>query len=178
MTTVPDPVSFPHWLAEFGPTLRPPVNNRQVLPTGEDFIVQIVGGPNERDDFHVDPYEEYFYQVKGNMHLIVMTPHGRRRVDIGEGDMWMLPRGLPHSPQRPEPGSIGIVVERVREPGTTERFEWYCPNCDNLVRSVELQVTDIVADLPPVYADFEADVAGRMCTKCGTEHPARVVTSA
>ena len=177
MNTVSEPVSFPDWLTEHGPSLQPPVNNQLVLPAGEDFIVQIVGGPNARVDFHVDPYEEYFYQVKGSMHVIVMTPEGRRRIDIGEGDMWMLPRGVPHSPQRPEAGSIGIVVERIREPGTTERFEWYCPNCDHLVRSVELQVSDIVADLPPVFAAFAADAAGRACAQCGTEHPARAVTT-
>lgn len=173
MNAVPEPVSFPAWLDQFGPSLRPPVNNRQIFPTGEDFIVQIVGGPNERDDFHVDPYEEYFYQISGDMHVVVMTPAGRQRVDIREGQMWMLPRHLPHSPQRPVPNSIGIVVERVREPGVTERFEWYCPKCDFLVRSVELQVSDLVADLPPVFAAFDADHDGRVCPQCGTLHPAR-----
>lgn len=175
MNGVPEPVSFPRWLDEFGPSLRPPVNNRQILPAGDDFIVQIVGGPNARDDFHVDPYEEYFYQISGSMHVVVMTTEGRRRVDIHAGEMWLLPRGLPHSPQRPEAGSIGIVVERVREPGVTERFEWYCPSCDFLIRSVELQVTDIVADLPPVFAAFDEDHDGRICERCGTRHPARPV---
>ncbi len=177
MSTVPEPVSFPEWLDEHGPSLRPPVNNRQILPMGDDFIVQVVGGPNARDDFHVDPYEEYFYQVTGNMHVVVMTPDGRRRIDIREGEMWLLPRDLPHSPQRPEPGSIGIVVERVREPGVTERFQWYCPACDELIRSVELQVADIVADLPPVFAAFDRDEAGRTCPRCGTIHPARTPSS-
>ena len=85
----------------------------------------MVGGPNSRTDFHVDPYEECFYQVRGSMHVDVMTPDGPASVEIREGEMWLLPRHLPHSPQRPEPGSIGIVIERIRDEGVLERFQWY-----------------------------------------------------
>ena len=173
MNTVSEPVSFPDWLTEHGPSLQPPVNNQLVLPAGEDFIVQIVGGPNARVDFHVDPYEEYFYQVKGSMHVIVMTPEGRRRIDIGEGDMWMLPRGVPHSPQRPEAGSLCIVIERSRPPGALDGFDWYCPNCHALVHRVEVQLKSIVSDLPPLFAAFYADPEARKCKQCGTVHPGK-----
>ena len=168
-----NPVNFPDWLTENQHLLKPPVGNKQLFPTGDDFIVMIVGGPNQRTDFHVDPYEEYFYQVRGNMHVNVMTDDGPRTVHIGEGQMWMLPRLLPHSPQRPEPGSIGLVIERVREEGTLETFQWYCPECGNLVHAVELQVRDIVADLPPVFTAFYADERARTCGKCGTLHPGK-----
>ena len=58
----------------------PPVNNKILYPVTSDFIVQVVGGPNQRTDFHVDPYEEWFYQIRGNMHVNVMTrtASGRR----------------------------------------------------------------------------------------------------
>ena len=92
---------------------------------------------------------------------------------IREGEMWMLPGNTPHSPQRPEAGSIGLVVERVREEGTLEKFQWYCPECDHMVHEVELQVRDIVADLPPVFQAFYADEAARTCAKCGTLHPGK-----
>ena len=87
--------------------------------------------------------------------------------------MWMLPRNTPHSPQRPEAGSIGMVVERVREEGTLEKFQWYCPECGHKVHEVELQVRDIVADLPPVFQAFYADEKARTCDKCGTVHPGK-----
>jgi 3-hydroxyanthranilate 3,4-dioxygenase len=87
--------------------------------------------------------------------------------------MWMLPRNTPHSPQRPEAGSIGMVVERVREEGTLETFQWYCPECGEKVHEVELQVRDIAADLPPVFQAFYADEQARTCANCGTLHPGK-----
>ncbi len=173
MTIIPPVIDFRRWVDENAELLRPPVNNNQVWAPMGDFIVQVVGGPNQRTDFHIDPYEEWFYQVKGNMHVNLMTDEGPRRVDIREGEMWMLPRDTPHSPQRPEAGSIGIVIERIREAGTLERFAWFCPSCDALVHETELQVTDIVTDLPPVFEAFYASEPARTCGKCGTVHPGK-----
>lgn len=168
-----EPINFATWIEEHRHLLKPPVGNRQVFPAGDDFIVMVVGGPNQRTDFHVDPYEEVFYQVEGNMHVNVETPDGPARVDIRAGYMWVLPRNLPHSPQRPDAGSIGIVFERVREEGSPENFRWYCNECNAVVHDVELQVRDIVADLPPVFEAFYASEAARTCPNCGALHPGR-----
>ena len=165
--------NFQRWINDNQHLLKPPVGNKQMFPTGDDFITMIVGGPNQRTDFHVDPYEEFFYQVKGNMHVNVMTEDGPGRVDIHEGDMWVLPRSMPHSPQRPEAGSIGLVIERVREEGTLEKFRWYCGNCNAIVHEVELQVRDIVKDLPPLFTAFYEDEKARTCANCGTVHPGK-----
>jgi 3-hydroxyanthranilate 3,4-dioxygenase len=171
--TISDPISFPGWIDANKHLLKPPVGNKQMFPTGNDFIVMVVGGPNQRTDFHVDPYEEFFYQLKGNMHVTVMTGEGPRDVHIREGQMWVLPGNTPHSPQRPEAGSIGLVIERVREEGTLEKFQWYCPECNALVHEVELQVRDIVADLPPVFGAFYDDEKARTCPQCGLVHPGK-----
>ena len=168
-----NPINFPQWLGENQHLLKPPVGNKQMFPTGDDFIVMIVGGPNARTDYHVDPYEEYFYQIKGNMHVKVMTPDGPQDVHINEGSMWVLPRDTPHSPQRPEAGSVGLVVERVRPEGTLEKFQWYCPNCNALVHEVELQVRSIVDDLPPLFQAFYEDEKARTCANCGHLHPGK-----
>ncbi|GGK02594.1 3-hydroxyanthranilate 3,4-dioxygenase [Pilimelia anulata] len=166
-------IDFADWLAENRHLLKPPVGNRQIFTSSEDFVVMVVGGPNARTDYHVDPYEEWFHQVKGTMHVNLMTPDGPETVTIGEGQMWMLPRNVPHSPQRPEPGSIGLVIERVRPEGTLERFQWYCERCHALVHEVELQVRDIVVDLPPIFSAFYADEAARTCGACGALHPGK-----
>jgi 3-hydroxyanthranilate 3,4-dioxygenase len=94
-------------------------------------------------------------------------------VHIHEGETFLLPGNTPHSPQRPEEGSIGLVIERIREEGTLEKFQWYCQNCDALVHEVELQVRDIVTDLPPVFEAFYADESLRTCANCGTVHPGK-----
>ena len=171
--TIAEPIDFPAWIEENKDLLRPPVNNK-TLAVGSDFIVQVVGGPNQRTDFHVDPYEEWFYQLNGSMHVNVIVDGVQRSVEIAAGQTWLLPGNTPHSPQRPEAGSIGLVIERVREEGTLEKFQWYCPNCAALVYEVELQVRDIVTDLPPVFTAFyERSDAERTCTKCGTVHPGK-----
>ncbi|MGH3587496.1 MAG: 3-hydroxyanthranilate 3,4-dioxygenase [Pseudonocardia sp.] len=169
MTDIGSAVNFAQWIADNEPSLTPPVNNKALF-TGKDFIVMVVGGPNQRTDFHVDPYEEWFHQVKGNMHIDVVTDEGPRTIHVREGETWLLPGFVPHSPQRPEPGSIGLVIERVREEGTLEKFQWYCADCGGLVHEVELQVRDIVADLPPVFSAFYTDEDARTCGACGALH--------
>jgi 3-hydroxyanthranilate 3,4-dioxygenase len=107
------------------------------------------------------------------MHVDLQTPEGKQTVTIGPGQMWVLPRNMPHSPQRPEAGSIGLVFERPREPGLLEHFQWYCLECNHLIHDVELQVTDIVTDLPPVFEAFYGDESARTCGNCGAVHPGK-----
>lgn len=171
-STVPPAINFAQWIDDNRHLLKPPVGNKMMM-AGNDFIVMIVGGPNARTDFHVDPYEEWFYQLKGTMHVDLMLDGKPHTVQIREGETWLLPGDTPHSPQRPEAGSIGLVIERIREPGTLEKFQWYCPNCSALVHEVELQVTDIVTDLPPVFNAFYNDEQARVCAHCGTLHPGK-----
>jgi 3-hydroxyanthranilate 3,4-dioxygenase len=172
MNDIGSAVNFGQWITDNAPSFKPPVNNKALF-TGKDFIVMVVGGPNQRTDFHVDPYEEWFHQIRGNMHIDVVTEEGPRTIHVREGETWLLPGSVPHSPQRPEEGSIGLVVERVREEGTLEKFQWYCQQCGGLVHEVELQVRDIVADLPPVFAAFYADEEARTCGRCGALHPGK-----
>lgn len=172
MSNISDAVDFGTWIKDNEHLLKPPVNNKALF-TGDDFIVQVVGGPNARTDYHHEPYEEWFYQIKGAMHVNVMTEDGPRKIEIKEGETWLLPGNTPHSPQRPEAGSIGMVIERIRDEGTLEKFQWYCEECNNLVHEIELQVRDIVADLPPVFEEFYADVDARTCDKCGALHPGK-----
>jgi 3-hydroxyanthranilate 3,4-dioxygenase len=169
---IPPTINFAQWISDNQHLLKPPVGNK-TMALGKDFIVQVVGGPNARTDFHVDPYEEWFYQLKGNMHVNLIVDGKLHRVDIAEGETWLLPGDTPHSPQRPEQGSVGLVIERIRQEGTLEKFQWYCPSCSGLVHETELQVRDIVADLPPVFTAFYDDEGARICPWCGTLHPGK-----
>lgn len=172
MIPIVPPINFMGWIEEHKHLLEPPVGNKAMMVT-DDYIVMIVGGPNSRTDYHFEPYEEWFYQIKGNMHVNLMTDGGPARIDIREGEVWMLPRNTYHSPQRPEEGSIGLVIERIREADKLEKFAWFCPSCHAKVHEVELKVNDIVVDLPPVFEAFYNSDEGRDCPNCGTKHPGK-----
>ncbi|QBE47961.1 3-hydroxyanthranilate 3,4-dioxygenase [Leucobacter triazinivorans] len=172
-TPVPPVMNLQKWLAENAHLLQPPVNNKQIFPLSEDYILMLVGGPNQRHDWHNEPYEEWFYQIKGNAHVLVQGESGAERIDIREGEMWLLPRNTWHSPQRPEADSLGLVVERVRAAGTTEKFGWFCENCNFLLHEVSVQLENIETDLPVVYNEFHDDLSKRECPGCGTLHPGK-----
>jgi 3-hydroxyanthranilate 3,4-dioxygenase len=164
------PVNLNAWIRDHDHLLRPPVNNQQVW-ANSDFIVTIIGGPNSRTDFHDDPLEEFFYQMKGNASLLTVTGSKFERIPLREGDIFLLPSHVRHSPQRPEPGSLCLVIERVRPAGLLDAFEWYCSKCCARVHRVEVQLQSIVDDLPKVYDQFNSGRPElRRCPSCGHVH--------
>lgn len=166
------PIDFPKWLEEHRHLLRPPVGNQQIWEDA-DFIVTVVGGPNQRTDFHDDPYEEFFWQFTGNAYLNTMANGKPGRVDLREGAMLLLPPHVRHSPQRPEEGSLCLVIERRRPEGDLDGFEWYCQNCNALLHRIEVQLKSIVRDLPPLFERFYGSQELRRCARCGSVHPGR-----
>jgi len=175
MTAHPKLVSFNFnaWIDDNEHLLKPPVSNRQLFDTKTDMIVMIVGGPNTRVDFHDDPVEEFFYQLRGDMILKIADESGISDVVIREGDVFMLPPHTRHSPQRPQENSIGLVVEGARQPGMMDGFEWFCFECGGLVHRVEVELRDIVKDLPPLYDTFYDSEDARTCPNCKALHPGR-----
>ncbi|MEM8982104.1 MAG: 3-hydroxyanthranilate 3,4-dioxygenase [Pseudomonadota bacterium] len=164
--------NFKAWIDEHRHLLQPPVGNRQVWEDA-DMMVTVVGGPNQRTDFHDDPVEEFFYQLEKDMLLKVIDNGEMTDVVIREGDIFLLPAHVRHSPQRPLAGSIGLVIEPKRPPGARDAFEWYCFNCGALVHRVEVALTSIVDDLPPIYQSFYDDQLARTCANCNTIHPGK-----
>jgi 3-hydroxyanthranilate 3,4-dioxygenase len=163
--------NFSDWIDRHAHLLKPPVGNQVVFDAADDLIVQVIGGPNARTDYHDDPYEEFFYQLRGNMVLRVLEEGRPRDVPIRQGEILLVPAHLRHSPQRPEPGSVGLVVEKVRPADVQDGFEWYCPRCSALVHRVEVNVKNIVTDLPPLFDAFYA--SARKCARCGHIHPGK-----
>jgi 3-hydroxyanthranilate 3,4-dioxygenase len=162
---VSSPFNLREWIDANRELLKPPVCNRE-LYAGSEFIVMIVGGPNSRKDYHYDVGPELFYQVEGDM--LLKTMQGGKPVDITirEGDIFMLPPGVPHSPQR-FADTVGLVVERQRRPDELDGFMWYCETCGSKLHEVFLPVSDIVKDLPPIFEAFWSDPAARTCDQCG-----------
>ncbi len=167
-----NPLNLMNWVDNNRHKLRPPVCNAAIFPDG-NYIVNMVGGPNTRTDFHDNPTEEIFYQIQGNAYLNVWDRGQFERVDIKEGELFLLPAHVIHSPQRPEPG-LCLLVELVRPQGELDTLQWYCPTCANRVWGASKQLESLVDDLPKVYDMFYAlSDEERRCSKCGTVHPGR-----
>jgi 3-hydroxyanthranilate 3,4-dioxygenase len=155
------------WIDEHRHLLKPPVGNDQLWKQeNPDFIVMVVGGPNARKDYHVDDSEEFFYQVEGDITLKIVEDGEFRDVQIKQGDVFLLPPGIPHSPQRPA-DTVGLVVERKRQAGEQDGFVWFCENCGTKLHEVYLQLTDITTQLKPVFDAFWSDEEVRTCKNCG-----------
>ena len=155
------------WIEDHRHLLKPPVGNRSVYKESGDFIVMVVGGPNSRKDFHYNEGEELYYQLEGD--IIVRIQEDGKIVDIPikQGDMFLLPGRVPHSPQR-GPGTVGMVIELKRKTVELDGFMWFCENCGNKLYEEFANVTDIVTQLPPIMAAFYSDEHKRTCNKCGT----------
>jgi len=106
------PINFKSWIEENRHLLKPPVGNKVVYEDTE-LIIMVVGGPNTRKDYHIDEGEEFFYQLEGGMVLRIMENGKPKDLAINEGEIFLLPPKVPHSPQRFE-NTVGLVVERKR----------------------------------------------------------------
>ncbi len=153
------------WIDEHRHLLKPPVGNRQVFRDSE-FIIMVVGGPNSRKDYHVDPGEEFFYQLEGDMLLKTFQNGKRVDVPIREGEILLLPPNVPHSPRR-FANTVGLVVERERRPAELDGFQWYCERCEHLLYEEFEHITDIENQLPPIFERFFNSTARRTCQNCG-----------
>ncbi|WP_158734824.1 3-hydroxyanthranilate 3,4-dioxygenase [Alteribacillus sp. YIM 98480] len=150
--------------------LKPPVNNK-VMWEDSEFIAMILGGPNKRRDFHVDPSDEFFYQVKGNCYVECINEQGEREVvTVGEGEVFMLPSMVPHSPHRPA-NTYGIVLERKRGEGELEDFVWFCDECDHEMHRVTVQLSNIETQVKGAIEQFNGSEELRTCSNCGHKMP-------
>ena len=157
--------NFQEWIERNRHLLKPPVNNQQVFEDN-DFIVMVVGGPNTRTDYHYDPGPEFFYQLEGDMLLKTIQNDKRVDIPIKEGEILLLPPGVPHSPQRYK-NTVGLVVERQRLETELDGFLWFCNNCDKKIFEEYLYITDIVGQLPPIFERFNGSEENRTCRNCG-----------
>jgi 3-hydroxyanthranilate 3,4-dioxygenase len=160
------PFNFKRWINEHRHLLKPPVGNKLVF-TDSEFIIMVVGGPNSRKDFHVDPGEEFFYQLEGGITLATIQDGKCVNLHIDEGEIFLLPANMPHSPRRPS-NTVGLVIERVRRKGELDGFQWYCEKCNTKLYEEFVEITNIETQLPPIFDRFFGNPANLTCRKCGT----------
>lgn len=159
------PFNFKKWIDDHRDLLKPPVGNKCVFKDST-FIVMVVGGPNARTDFHVNQTDEFFYQLEGNMHLKVINDEGKfQDVHINEGDVYMLPAGTPHSPQRPA-NTVGLVVEKTREKEEQDGLQWYCEKCNTKLYEEYFHLENIETQFGAVFERYYNSEHTK-CTNCG-----------
>ena len=132
-----EPVHLMRWIEANRAHFAPPVANKEVFPESE-FIYQIVRGPNARNDFHIDPGDEIFFQLQGT----------------------------PHCPIRPA-ATWGLVVERKRRPDELDALAWFCEGCGAELYRETFACADIERELGPIIERFNASESRRTCRKCG-----------
>ncbi len=160
------PFNLQSWIEEHREQLKPPVCNKQIFEQ-DDFIVMIVGGPNNRSDYHYNETPELFYQLEGNMNLAIIENGEFKVVPIRAGEIFLLPPKMLHSPQRFE-NSIGLVVEQKRAHLQQDALHWFCASCHFPLYQEAFCLENIETDLPIVFANFYDSPENSTCKKCGT----------
>ena len=160
------PFNLQKWIDENRHLLKPPVGNKNLYKESGDFIIMIVAGPNARKDYHYNETEELFYQIEGD--IIVKTQQNGELVqyEIKEGEMFLLPAKIPHSPIRSK-DSIGLVIERKRSQNDKDGLMWFSETANELLYEEYFKLTNIEKDFLPVFKRFYSDEKLRTCPKTG-----------
>ncbi|MGA1201364.1 MAG: 3-hydroxyanthranilate 3,4-dioxygenase [Planctomycetota bacterium] len=163
------PVNLTKWIEENKAALKPPVGNKMVWRDERGTIIMVVGGPNARKDYHVNATEEFFYQIQGDITLGIIDPETGKPEDIiiREGEIYLLPAFVPHSPQRPA-NTIGLVVEQPRPEGVKDKLQWYSDDTHELVHEAEFTLENIETDLKRIMGEFWSNEELRTCKSTGS----------
>ncbi len=160
------PFNFKQWIDDHRHLLKPPVGNKLIWEDAE-FIVQVVGGPNSRKDYHYDEGEEFFYQLEGEILVKVQEEGKSIDVPIREGEIFLLPPRVPHNPIRSE-NTVGLVIERQRRNGEKDGLMWFCENCNSKLYEEYFELEDITTQFQGVFKRFYGDENLRTCDVCET----------
>ena len=165
MSNLVSPLNFKDWIEENRHLLKPPVGNKVVWKDA-DFIIMVVGGPNSRKDYHYNETPEFFYQIEGDIVLKIIDNGIPKDVHIKEGDIYVLPPKVPHSPQRGA-NTVGLVIEYKREKGMKDALLWFCENCTTQLYEEDFTLQNIETDLPKIFDKYYGDEVKRKCPNCG-----------
>jgi len=113
--------------------------------------------------------------VEGDIVLRIIDEGKPVDIPIREGEIFLLPPKVPHSPQRPA-NTVGLVMELVRkDEAQQDGFMWFCESCNEKLYDEYFHLDDIVKQLPPIMNRFFSDQESRTCSQCGTvmEAPAK-----
>ena len=76
----PEIINITKWIEINKNNFMPPVCNK-LMHNGQ-LVVMLVGGPNQREDYHIEDGEELFYQIKGDFYLKIVENGIFKSIDI------------------------------------------------------------------------------------------------
>ena len=160
------PFNLHQWIEKNRDLLKPLVGNKNLYVEAGDFIVMIVGGPNTRKDYHFNESEELFYQIQGDINVRVQQDGKAVDILIKEGEMFLLPSNVPHSPMRGE-DTVGLVIEMVRKDNMSDGLMWFCDKCNHKLHEYRFPLTNIEMDFLGRFKEFYSSEELRSCDNCG-----------
>ena len=161
------PFNLQKWIEENRDLLKPPVGNKNLYVEAGDFIVMVVGGPNARKDYHYNESEELFYQIEGDITVRIQQDGKPKDIIIREGEMFLLPANIPHSPMRGE-NTVGLVIELVRKGRDLEDgLMWFCDSCNHSLKTYKFKLDNIEKDFISRFKEYYKSEKMRTCDKCG-----------
>ncbi|XP_070804568.1 3-hydroxyanthranilate 3,4-dioxygenase [Pituophis catenifer annectens] len=144
-------VNVKEWVEENKGAFLPPVCNK--LMHHRQLNIMFVGGPNQRKDYHIEEGEELFYQLQGDMCLKIIENGKHKDIHIKEGEMFLLPARIPHSPQR-YANSVGLVIERRRLETETDGLRYYVGESTDVLFERWFYCEDLGIQLIPIIQEF------------------------
>ena len=141
---------------------------RRVILEDSDFIAFMTRGPNRRKDYHINPGDEIFYQLEGELNLHYIDAEGKRQLALLKpGEIFLLSRNILHSPRRDD-GSWTFVVERKRAPSELDRFIWPWEECGNKLYEATVHFDDPSKPVADATRALQADPGLATCKRCQT----------
>lgn len=168
------PTHLEGWIRANKEAFAPPICNK-LLHRGRRLSIMLVGGPNQRKDFHSEEGSEFFYQLQGNAEIVTLQAGKQVSVPLGPGELFLLPSRVPHSPQRGA-GSMGLVIERNRLPGELDSLTWYADSNGTVEFQRYFECRDLGKDLVPIVSEYRDFLAqpGQAQGVPVLHHPAHV----
>ncbi len=94
------------------------------------------------------------YQIEGDINVRIQEDGQAVDVPIKAGEMFLLPAGVPHQPQRGE-NTVGLVIEVKRaDREMKDGLLWFCDNCNNKLHDTYFVLENIEKDFLPRFKEF------------------------
>jgi 3-hydroxyanthranilate 3,4-dioxygenase len=139
---------------------------RRVIWQDSDFIAFVTRGPNRRKDYHINPGDEIFYQLEGELNLHYLKDGEPDLAVLKAGDLFLMPGQVPHSPRRAD-GSWTFVIERKRAKEEMDRFIWPCEKCGRSLFETTVRFDDPSDAVNKATQSLRSDPALATCKQCG-----------